>query len=94
MFRWEVPVLVNLDDLQKTLNSVKVLRGNEDFQMFMRHVSWLLDAERTALETTKPDVIQLVQGRAAAFRELIDMVNNVEATEKHLCELVNQGQSE
>ena len=86
--------MLNVEELHKVLNSVKVLKMNADFSVFMRHISELLEGDRIALENTKPEMIQLVQGRVAAWREIIGMVDGVNEIEKSLEQIVNQGESE
>ena len=85
--------MVNLEELKKTVNSVKVLRGNPDFIMFFRYLEGLLESERTSLETAKPNIFQLGQGRIAAFREIIDVISNVDKVDEQLTAVI-KGQSE
>jgi len=86
--------LLNVEELQKTLNSVKVLRANADFGTFMRHVMALLEDARIELETAKPELIMLTQGRIACLREIIGTVEGANEIEEKIKECVNQGESE
>lgn len=86
--------MLNTEELQKVLNSIKVLNMSPDFGFFVRHIEGLLENDRIELETTKPDLIMLTQGRISAFREIIGYVNGVNEIESKLKECVNQGELE
>lgn len=86
--------MMDLESYRKLINSVKVLRTNPDFMVFTRYLNELLDGERTQLETTKPDVIQLGQGKVAMLREVLGLIENVHEAETGLEEVLKQGESE
>lgn len=86
--------MMDLESYRKLINSVKVLRTNPDFMVFTRYLNELLDGERLQLETTKPEVIQLGQGKVAMLREVVGLIENIHEAEAGLEEVLKQGESE
>jgi len=83
-----------MEQFQKTLNSIKVLGTNPDFGTFMTHITSMLEDDRIELETTKPDLIMLTQGRVSVLREIIGYVEGVAEIEAKIKQCLEQGQSE
>ena len=92
MPRWEVIPLVDMENFKKTLNSIKVLKTNPDFEVFMRHIRAMLEDSRIELETTKPDLIMLTQGRTSVLREVIGYIDGVNEIESKIDDVLKQGQ--
>lgn len=86
--------MMDLESYRKLINSVKVLRTNPDFMVFTRYLNELLDGERLQLETTKPEVIQLGQGKVAMLREVVGLIEHIHEAEAGLEEVLKQGESE
>jgi hypothetical protein len=60
------------------IEAIGILRGTHQWGVYIGYIEKLLNAERDRCVVVKPDMVQVYQGRARAFREVIDIENTAE----------------